>query len=427
MNGPVLVRWLIDMLLALWFFYPVYRQGHTCSPVRTLIATCCLLITLPIYIFDAAISWSLLRLICRAGTYTLYLRLITRQNWLRCIYFGLVGWISFNICSNILLTPALRGAYFVGSFSEITWQTILLYVVRLAMLTVISRCVFFSGNQRADRGRIIFALLLCATQIYIKDTLNTITIEKIGHLTELSSYLILLEILLCAALIFFERYLFAQQIQEQEHIQNIRTQSAYENVVTRQKSEENVRRIHHDMKNHLLALQGLIGENQRALQYIHGLMEELGTYEQCVKTGNPLLDNLISEKMSLASKRGIVLTVSIDIRPCSYINDIDICTIFGNIIDNAIEAAEKVADPQKKSILLKSQTAANQIVITCSNYFVGDIHWDSELPKTTKSDRTYHGIGLLSVRSAVKKYGGILSLRTVSEQRIQVTILLPAA
>lgn len=143
------------------------------------------------------------------------------------------------------------------------------------------------------------------------------------------------------------------------------------------------------------------------------------------QTGNELLDGLLSSKIRACAKAEIDFIAELDFRPCAYMEDIDICVIFGNILDNAIEAAEQVLDSQERSILLKGRQEANQYIVTCSNYYAGELHLSDGLPKTTKSDRSSHGIGLSSVQRSVKKYGGVLSLQTTDEHRLILTILLP--
>ena len=83
--------------------------------------------------------------------------------------------------------------------------------------------------------------------------------------------------------------------------------------------------------------------------------------------------------------------------------------------------------PEQRSILLKGHLSAEKLVITISNFYNGAIQISDRFPQTTKADQMHHGIGLTSVRRSVEKYGGVLTFRTAPEQRLIVTILLPAS
>ncbi len=94
------------------------------------------------------------------------------------------------------------------------------------------------------------------------------------------------------------------------------------------------------------------------------------------------------------------------------------------MIDNAVEGAEKVSDPQLRAISLAIKARAGMVMISCDNPYVGHLVMEDGLPATTKADRLSHGFGLRSVRLIAKKYGGSLSLGA-RDQVFTVLLAIP--
>ena len=126
---------------------------------------------------------------------------------------------------------------------------------------------------------------------------------------------------------------------------------------------------------------------------------------------------------------GIVslLSVNVDLSPVDYLEPIDICAIFGNVIDNAVEASEKITNPADRFVELKSGRFADQLSVRVLNSCEEKtVHVkDDQTIATTKPDKLRHGIGLSSVRKAVEKYGGSLSFHMLSDHQFLLNIMLP--
>lgn len=424
----LLFRWLVDVLLAVWFFRPI-KAERPASRLQTVGGFACLCSTILIYVFIDFLSgdfpWDVPRFLFRAGMYAAYLRLVKRISWKRSVYFALMCWIAVNICSNMFLTPALRKLYFVKSVSEISAGTVVAYLAYAAVITAISRQIPFRRITAVNRGRLFYLLTLAALQLYIKATLNVLTVTEYSGPVELSAYLIFLQLILGLSMVFFEQFLCLNQQQQEARIADLSREYRYENVRVQQQADAEVRRMHHDMKNHLLALRELSSDDARLQEYIGGMMEDLAGFEQRTRTGNDLLDGIFAAKMRQAAAQGVDLLVDLDFSACNYLEDRDLCNVFGNLLDNAIEAACKLEDEQYRSVLVKGRPAANQMAISFSNYYAGTIEFAGSLPRSTKQDAAHHGIGLSSVKKSLAKYEGTLAFRTTPEHRLIVTVLLP--
>lgn len=138
-------------------------------------------------------------------------------------------------------------------------------------------------------------------------------------------------------------------------------------------------------------------------------------YDSAAKTGNQSLDVIITEKTLLCNRKGIRFSCMADGGALAFMSDIDVYCLFGNIIDNAVEAADKLTDQDKKVIDLSVRSKDGFAVIEAENFFAGELEFRDGLPITTKNDRRYHGFGIRSIRAIAEKYGGKTEITTEGE------------
>ena len=102
----------------------------------------------------------------------------------------------------------------------------------------------------------------------------------------------------------------------------------------------------------------------------------------------------------------------------------DVCSIFGNTLDNAIESVEKLEDIQKRLIRLAVYTQNDFLMIRVENYYENDLQIENGTYKTTKQDKEFHGYGIKSIRYTAEKYGGYVSIST-EENWFSLRVLIP--
>lgn len=185
------------------------------------------------------------------------------------------------------------------------------------------------------------------------------------------------------------------------------------------KDEERVRAIYHDMKNHLLIL-----ENQQNTEETHRTAEKLRSqiadYEDYLHTGNDFLDVILKDKAGKMREKEIDFSAVIDFKEINFIEPLDISTIFGNALDNAIEASEKLPVSQRM-VTVKAACIRNMLVISVVNN-IADETVITE--KTTKTDGFLHGFGLSNIRQAAEKYGGTCTT-SIEKQSFKLKIVIP--
>lgn len=180
----------------------------------------------------------------------------------------------------------------------------------------------------------------------------------------------------------------------------------YESLI---ETNREIRKIKHDMKNHLYVISKLASESnlEELTSYLIDLEERFSHVDIQVQVGNEIADAIISEKQRKASEQGIELKVEGDMRGIDF-PAIDICTIFSNLIDNAIEAVSK--EHERKWIHLVLKRHNNFLVITECNPCKDRIDIVDNHILSTKLDRGNHGFGLINIKETVEKYDGDVKL-----------------
>lgn len=184
-----------------------------------------------------------------------------------------------------------------------------------------------------------------------------------------------------------------------------------------------IKKLYHDINNHIACIKAL-NDNNHTLNYISSLENEIRKYNLTFDTGNIFLDVILSEKSKLCNKNNISLFIDVNnFDKCSFIESIDVCSIFSNLLDNAIEACVKVENLERK-IILRGTIVNNFYVIKLENTKQNKININNNFIKTDKKDKYFHGIGLVSVRDSLSKYNGELAIN-YDEFLFKINIFIP--
>ena len=139
-------------------------------------------------------------------------------------------------------------------------------------------------------------------------------------------------------------------------------------------------------------------------EYLSSEREKLNAKTFYIKTGNSVIDVIVNTKQNIALNRGINFIVNAGVSEDLQISALDMSSMLGNLIDNAIEASINEQNPE---INLNIKEKKNFLIIEISNNFTGEFDQNCN---TTKKDKALHGIGMKSIRSTVQKYSGEFSI-----------------
>ena len=194
-------------------------------------------------------------------------------------------------------------------------------------------------------------------------------------------------------------------------------------------AQEETRAFRHDMRNNLNLLAGLLSEKnyEEAQRHIADLTGGLAALSPRIVTGDEMLDSLISSKLAELDRQGIELTVNGVIEGGLGWKPIDICAVFANALDNAMEACRSMQEESNRYIRISFRKTELQRVISIYNSMNEETDCSRLLSAdgryTTKEDKGRHGYGLRNIRRTVEKYGGIVKL-DCRDKEFRLTIVL---
>lgn len=185
---------------------------------------------------------------------------------------------------------------------------------------------------------------------------------------------------------------------------------------------DNIRKVRHDIKNHFAVVSGhLKNENIKACEeYIEQIMPSVESMGNLIRSNNSVLDYLINSKLSGLEKTQIVISGVVS--NFDDVEDTDLASIIGNILDNAVEAQEKVAGTKRIELLFRMKN--DNRVIICKNTVSESVLKTNKELRSTKKNHDDHGLGHQIVETILKKYDGWVDYFE-TEDMFGVQIMLP--
>lgn len=180
--------------------------------------------------------------------------------------------------------------------------------------------------------------------------------------------------------------------------------------------------IKHDMRNTLLVVENLIKENRlsEAEAFLDGQVERIDAIYRIVRTDNSFVDAILNQKLSEARDRDIEVRCAV-LTSFRGIENRDLCSLFGNLLDNAIEANEGIAGGRYLELVLEGD--GEELEIVCRNSTAGGVAVTGNRLPQTKKDRRWHGYGSRIIREIAEKYQGELIYRS-EERELEATVKL---
>ncbi len=304
--------------------------------------------------------------------------------------------------------------YISGSVS---WVAAALLAYVLFLKTKISEGVFLKGSKMLfiSSGLLMILIDVCVYGItngvvmVSRRSGNTFYDQIFTHIEVV--ILSLLCMTICVVLLFGLNKLFGYDLAEDILKKEI---GHYKSMAEQFRDQVNVR---HDMKNHLISLSALADrkEWEKLSDYLSKLCAEGLIENNATDTGNLIINALMNIKRQIAADKNIKFACDMNIKQPLAADEYDLCVIFGNILDNAIKAAENAMDEQFVSV--RTEAVKNYLVINVKNSA-------ADLPE--RFDVQNYGTGLMNVRKIVEKGKGVMEIRTNSGC-FEISVLLPLA
>ncbi|MBQ8167443.1 MAG: GHKL domain-containing protein [Lachnospiraceae bacterium] len=196
-------------------------------------------------------------------------------------------------------------------------------------------------------------------------------------------------------------------------------QAEYDYFKDYKENNVDIIKFRHDFNNHMLVIKGMFekGQFDRANEYIEKLSAATGGLKKTYVTGHEILDMILKSKTAAMEEAGIDFSMEGNLTALDFMEDVDACILFSNIIDNAIEANLNVSESReiKRYIKLSVKTVNKMIYIQLSNPCGED-----KDAKVNKTNGDVHGIGLQNVKEIVEKYEGQMDAEKEEEYVVKL-------
>ncbi len=204
---------------------------------------------------------------------------------------------------------------------------------------------------------------------------------------------------------------------------NAALKSQYEHYRYYQESFDMINMKYHDLKHQVAGIRAETDSAKRK-EWLDSMERELDLYASAQKTGNHVLDTILAGKLLQCWKHSVKMTCVADGSHLNFMHVADICTIFGNALDNAIESVITLPDVEKRLIHVSVSSRRGFLFIQVENYFEHEIKMEDNLPLTTKTDKVNHGFGLKSIRYTAEKYDGTM-ITSMNKNWFELKVLIP--
>lgn len=354
-------------------------------------------------------------------------------------FYDYIGWISIAWYFTInILAGVMIGSCFEIKYSSLIWVMLSAYAAQHCVYIILNEMIFQgvlrgAGNQwlelfcycvmcvvaytlfhrifraniryldrffpsESKRERIII------TVFYLVFIISTY-VNQLNAVNDDFNYLSCVSDLFSCVFVLVTQFimLHASRIQSEKYVADrlfLEEKRQYENF---KRSVDYINIKCHDLKHEIARMRrmGYVDANR-----VDKVASELQLYDAFAKTGNETLDLLLTDKNLICLSKGITLSYMADASGLGFMDEGDIYSLFGNMLDNSIEYLERIEDEQNRFIRFFIKRKGDMLFVHAENYFTGNLELSEGLPVTTKKDTVFHGFGTKSMRTTVEKYGG---------------------
>ena len=349
-------------------------------------------------------------------------------SWNKCIFtlaFNAI-WMMIETVSGYVLSIFCNR--FIHSQAYEIFGSVISKLLFLLIIFSLKKLFFDDGITEFSVKYSIMLILIPIGSIYVMNEIFLFSYKINDDRAYFHSAIAAL-ILLCLNVLIFYIY-----VKLTDDLQLRRMTSVYEQQLElcerhqqeREISTLQLRDIKHNMKNNLISILAYAEQKkcEKIIEFVNDIMEDGGlSISTIVNSGNIVIDSLIGYWYEIAKKKDIDFSINLSVPMKMDFKGADICLILGNLLENAVEAAEKVKG--NKYIKIQMKYDKNNLLIFLMNSYQGKlIKTKDKNLKSTKSDAGNHGVGLPSVYRAVAKYYGTVNIDDSVPERFLIRVIL---
>lgn len=373
-------------------------------------------------------------MICVFGLMLLYMKMAGELPWRETGFYCAKAFINAEFAASLCWQIHY---FYTGDFSglmkgtseQAAWRLlhmVVIYAVMYILVYLIERYLKKDIEELQITRRELLVVYFVVIVVYCISNVSYVDVKSIfSGGTAMDVFIIRTLADLSGMAVLYAYHIQVKEIQmrfEKDTLQNI-TNMQYQNYKLSKESIDIVNQKYHDLK-HQINLLKTGADTEKAGEYLEQMEREIKIYETQNKTGNKVLDTILTSKSMHCQRHGIELKFMGEGQLLNFMEDMDISALFGNMLDNAIESVVKIKDRQKRLISIHVIQERQFIRIRTENYCEEDVQFQDGLPITTKKDKRFHGYGTKSIKKIVEKYGGSV-MAGKTDNWFELKILIP--
>ena len=322
-----------------------------------------------------------------------------------------------NVCillSSVLVSNSLSGMFKTSvseMWSEITvcrLVFVLLANVIFALLLYVIRAPFAKGNVKLQKSEWLQIIAVAVISIFMFVCVYNIVFKGIATERRIFVALLILGIVLINAVTYFLLVNLSRKHAVSVENQLLRQQHEFESGATQKllNQYDKLQKQRHDFKNNLTVIRSLCADDkpEQAIEYIDNYFALHKNSMKLIATDNDFVNAIVNSKLALAFEKGVNARVNTS-KHISGIDDIELCSLLSNLLDNAITAAAQCPHGELE---LQIESSSQGVDIFVKNSVIAPVMNSNPDLKTTKPDKKRHGYGNAIIRDITRKYHGII-------------------
>lgn len=427
---------MIELLIAEGLVFCHLKRKKNFLPRTGLAFLACMLFAFAVPIVTYEAWWSIIMFLSMFAFTIAAFKFCFDESWLNILFCAIAGYtiqhIAFQVYDFFIVVIGANGGMPSGMYDDTA--------ANLFDIDPLTTLIFFFSYGIVYYGlfRFVSTRVRKRTEIDIKSlTLFVIVILIVLSNVVLSSvttyysyqdfnkvYIVMLYIynVFCCALTMYIQFdiILRKKLEKEVKTLNYLWNHSKEQYIFTKNNINLINMKCHDLKHQIRQMANKRFSNPEAVKEIEGV---ISIYDSIVKTGNEALDVILTEKSLYCNEKKIRFSRIVDGKQLNFMREYDLYALFGNLIDNAIEAVSDLPEDER-TISLTVKLVADLVSIDIHNYYNKDLSFEDGLPKTTKGNHDYHGFGMKSIRRICEKYGGEIAIST--ENRIfDLSIVFP--
>ena len=364
----------------------------------------------------------------------LYIRMAGELPWRETGFFCAKAFINAEFAASLcwqihyFYTGDFSGQE-VGTPEQMLWRVlhmIVIYAVLYILIYLLERYLKKDIEELQITRRELLVVYFVMIMVYCISDVSYVDVKSIFSAgTAMDVFIIRTLADLSGMAVLYAYHIQVKEIQmrfEKDTLRNIMDMQ-YKNYKLSKESIDIVNQKYHDLKHQINLLKSG-ADSEKAGEYLEQMEREIKIYETQNKTGNKVLDTILTSKSMHCQRHGIELKFMGEGQLLNFMEDMDISALFGNMLDNAIESVVKIKDRQKRLISLHVIQDKQFIRIRTENYCEENVQFQDGIPITTKKDKRFHGYGMKSMKKIVEKYGGSV-MAGKANNWFELKILIP--